>query len=160
MSRSLAISVVGLALGVRCEEEGLVEVDGKRMARCETPGAAEVATRVTALPRPWIHPRLTEPATPGHTPDDPAVRRFWTAVVGPGAVADLLRLTAAARTGRRVRRPVHLPLLLREGLAHWDGRDVLVHPNVPTLAPTHRRRLRPALRVEYLFKFPEAAAAS
>jgi hypothetical protein len=92
-------------------------------------------------------------------PDDPAVRRFWTAVVGPGAVADLLRLTAAARTGRRLRRPVHLPLLLREGLAYWDGSHVLVHPNIPALAPTHRRRLRPALRAEYLTRFPEIAVS-
>ena len=115
------------------------------------PDAAEVVTpsRVTALPRPWIRPRLADPAVPGHAPDDPAVRRFWTAVVGPGAVADLLRLTAAARSGRKIRRPVHLSLLLREGLAHWDGHHVLVHPNVPALAPTHWTRLRPALRVEY-----------
>ena len=118
------------------------------------PGAAESSTtRVTALPRPWILPLPTAPADPGHDPADPAVRRFWSAVVGPGAVADLLRLTAAARTGRRLRRPTHLPVLLREGLVHWNGRDVLVHPNVPALAATHLARLRPALRVEYRTRF-------
>jgi hypothetical protein len=119
------------------------------------PDAAKVTpARVTALPRPWILPRLTSAADPGHPPDDPAVRRFWTAVVGPGAVADLLRLTAAAHAGRRIRRPVHLPLLLREGLAHRRGPTIMVHPNVPALAPTHRLRLSPALRVEYLRRFP------
>jgi len=122
------------------------------------PDAAEVTpapASVTAIPRPWILPHLTAAADPGHEPDDPAVRRFWTAVVGPGAVADLLRLTAAARAGRRIRRPIHLPLLLREGLAHRRGSVVVVHPNVPALAPTHRLRLSPALRVEYLRRFPE-----
>ena len=122
------------------------------------PDAAKVTplggANVTALPRPWILPRLTTPADPGHPPDDPAVRRFWTAVVGPGAVADLLRLTAAARAGRRIRRPTHLPLLLREGLAHRRGSIVVVHPNVPALAATHRLRLSAALRVEYLHRFP------
>jgi hypothetical protein len=125
------------------------------------PDAAKVAIpRITALPRPWILPRLLPAADPGHAPDDPAVRRFWTAVVGPGAVADLLRLTAAARDGRRIRRPIHLPSLLREGLVRWNGSDVLLHPNVPALGPAHRLRLRPALRVEYLRRFPGTAATA
>lgn len=113
-------------------------------------GAAEVITpRITALPRPWIRPCLIRDQRPGHAPDDPAVRRFWTALIGPGAVADLLRLTAAARTGRRLRRPTHLALLLHEGLVERDGAQILVHRDVPLMAPCHLRRLRPALRVEY-----------
>jgi len=124
-------------------------------------GAAGVTiSRVTALPRPWIRPRLAAGEFPGHAPDDPGVRRFWTAIVGPGAVADLLRLTAAARTGRQIRRPVHLPVLLREGLAHRNGADILVFAEIPPLAAVHRRRLRPALRVEYLAQYPELAAAA
>jgi len=82
-------------------------------------------------------------------PDDPAVRRFWTALIGPGAVADLLRLTAAARAGRSLRRPVHLAELLCEGLVLRDGNAIWVHRNVPLLSPGHVRRLRPSLRAEY-----------
>ncbi|MCB2223054.1 MAG: hypothetical protein KQH83_02675 [Actinobacteria bacterium] len=120
------------------------------MDAAPVPGAEETIPRVTALPRPWIRPRLLHTGRAGHAPDDPAVRRFWVALVGPGAVADLLRLTAAARTGRQIRRPVHLAVLLREGLAEREGDDILVHPRVPTLLPCHLRRLRPSLRAEYL----------
>jgi hypothetical protein len=77
------------------------------------------------------------------------VRRYWTALVGPGAVADLLRLTAAARSGRAVRTPLHLDLLVTEGLVGRVGRVIAVSPAVPLLSPGHVRRLRPALRAEY-----------
>jgi hypothetical protein len=119
------------------------------MDAAPVPGAAETSLRPTALPRPWIRPLLLDTGRSGHAPDDPAVRRFWTAVVGPGAVADLLRLTAAAHGGRAVRRPVHLPVLLREGLVERNGDEILVHPRIPTLLPCHLRRLRPCLRAEY-----------
>ncbi|HSQ38030.1 MAG TPA: hypothetical protein VLS92_09080, partial [Acidimicrobiia bacterium] len=68
-------------------------------------GAAEVMPlRPTAIPRPYIHPLLAASnGHAGHNPDDPAVRRYWSALVGPGAVADLLRLTATARRGGRLR---------------------------------------------------------
>jgi hypothetical protein len=85
----------------------------------------------------------------GHAPDDPAVRRFWVALVGPGAVADLLRLTAAAHGRRTIRRPVHLGVLLREGLVERNDEQILVHPLIPTMLPCHLRRLRPSLRAEY-----------
>ncbi|MBM3694704.1 MAG: hypothetical protein FJW79_02030 [Actinobacteria bacterium] len=115
------------------------------------PGAAEVALlRPTAIPRPFIRPRLA-PATggAGHAPDDPMVRRYWSALVGPGAVADLLRLTVAARRGRRLRRPLHLPSLLREGLVHRQGAAILVPEVVPLLDEGQQRRLHPSLRAEY-----------
>jgi hypothetical protein len=105
--------------------------------------------RPTAVPRPWIHPILIANGDPGLAPDDPAVRRFWTSLIGPGAVADLLRLTAAARTGRALRRPLHLTDLLTEGLVLRRSQVILVHRDVPRLTPAHVRRLRPALRVEY-----------
>ena len=115
------------------------------------PGAAEVTPlRPTAIPRPYIRPRLADHNDhPSHDPDDPAVRRYWSALVGPGAVADLLRLTAAARRGRRLRRPLHLPSLLREGLVQRDGEAILVPPRVPTLDDGQQRRLHPSLRAEY-----------
>jgi hypothetical protein len=77
------------------------------------------------------------------------VRRYWTALVGPGAVADLLRLTAAARSGRSLRIPLHLELLIAEGLVVRVGSMIAVSPTVPRLSPGHVRRLRPALRAEY-----------
>jgi len=71
-------------------------------------------------------------------------------VVGPGAVADLLRLTAAAASGRRLREPLHLAQLAAEGLVLRDGEIVLVRPRIPYLGEGHLRRLRPELRAEYL----------
>ena len=85
----------------------------------------------------------------GHAPDDPSVRRFWTAVLGPSAVADLLRLTAAAVAGRRILEPIRLAHLAAEGLVIRSGSIVLVRPTIPHLSPNHLKRLRPELRVEY-----------
>jgi hypothetical protein len=107
------------------------------------------AIRPTALPVEWIRPRLHANGD-GLAPDHPAVRRFWTALVGPGAVADLLRLTAAATSGRPLRRPVHLEVLLSEGLVRRRADAVVVTPRIPYLTPGQVRRLRPALRAEYL----------
>jgi hypothetical protein len=107
------------------------------------------ATRPTARPRPWVAPLLFDRDATGHEPDDPAIRRYWTAVIGPSAVADLLRLTAAARAGRRVLEPLSLAQLASEGLVERAGTTVLVRPKIPYLAGTHLRRLTPALRSEY-----------
>lgn len=108
------------------------------------------ATRPTAVPRSWVAPLLVDRGSDGHAPDDPAVRRYWTAAIGPGAVADLLRLTAAARAGRRIREPLRLPLLTSEGLVERDGAIVLVRPRIPHLGPRQLRRIHPSLRGEYL----------
>lgn len=115
------------------------------------PGAAEVIPlRPTVIPRPWIRPRLAPVnGQPAHDPDDPAVRRYWSALVGPGAVADLLRLHVAARRGRRLRRPLHLGSLLREGLIHRDAGTILVPARIPALDEGQQRRLHPSLRAEY-----------
>jgi hypothetical protein len=113
-------------------------------------GAAGANIRPTAVPRPWISPRLCQPTTQqSHAPDDPLIRRFWTALIGPAAVADLLRLTTTARNGGRIRRPTHLQILLSEGLAHRDGDTIVVPVRVPTLSESHQRRLHPTLRAEY-----------
>ena len=125
------------------------------MEAAPAPGAAEVVLlRPTAVPRPYIHPRLS-PADgrPAHDPEDPIVRRYWSALVGPGAVADLLRLTTAARRGRRLRRPLHLPSLLREGLVRRDGEAIVVPDRVPALDDGQQRRLHPTLRAEYRRRF-------
>jgi len=107
------------------------------------------AVRPTVRPRPWVAPLLFDRDAHGHAPDDPAVRRFWTAVVGPSAVTDLLRLTAAAALGRPIREPLRLANLAAEGLIHRSGSIVLVRPTIPYLSPAQLRRLRSDLRVEY-----------
>lgn len=112
-------------------------------------GITATTTRPTAAPRPWVAPLLFDRTATGHDPDDPAVRRFWCAVVGPGAVADLLRLTAAARAGRRIREPLRLALLAREGLVVRQGAIVLVRPRIPFLGTRHLRMIHPTLRAQY-----------
>jgi hypothetical protein len=77
------------------------------------------------------------------------VRRFWTSAIGPGAVADLLRLAVAARRDRSLPLPVHLHVLIREGLARCSNGLLLVRPTVPPLSVTHVLRLPPALRREH-----------
>lgn len=118
------------------------------MDAAPAPGTV-AALRPTVVPRPWIHALHRPDHAPGHHPTDPAVRRFWTALVGPGAVADLLRLIAAAGSGRRVREPLHLGILAAEGLIDRSPTIVLVPRLVPFIDEIRQRRLRPALRAEY-----------
>lgn len=80
----------------------------------------------------------------------PYVRRFWTAALGPGAVADLLRLAAAARRGRSLRRPEHLPVLVAAGLVGAaDRRRPVVMLTVPRVPAPLLRRMPPALVREH-----------
>ena len=115
------------------------------------PGATDGSpTRRTAIARPTIVPVLLQDGWEGFAPTDPYVRTFWIPIVGPGAVADLLRLTTAARGGRPLKLPVHTPLLVREGLARWDSlHTVAVCPFVPPLSPPQVRRLPPRLRLTH-----------
>ena len=119
------------------------------MAAAPLPGAAVV--RPTARRRPLIGAVLWNDhlAELGYAPDHPYVRRYWTAALGPGSVADLLRLIAAARKGTPVRRPLHLADLMREGLAASDRGRVAVRPTVPPLPVALARRLPPVLRAEH-----------
>lgn len=98
------------------------------------------------VPRPIITPVVWETAEPGHAANSKYVRTYWTAVLGPGAVADLLRLATAASRGRSLRRPVHLSLLCAAGLArHHEGR-IEVRTTVPELSRHQLRELPPAIR--------------
>ena len=118
------------------------------MDAAPAPGTV-AAYRPTVVPRPWIQVATRPGLAEGHHPTDAAVRRYWTALLGPGAVADLLRLVAAAGKGRRIREPLHLAVLAAEGLVHRAPGLVLVAPLIPHLDETHIARLRPALRAEY-----------
>ena len=106
--------------------------------------------RPTAAPRPPIRPLAWPPTLPGarhgFSTDHPYVRRFWTAAIGPGAVADLMRLAVAAQRGRSLLRPEALDVLVREDLARWvDGR-LFVRTTIPPLSPGLERRLTPELK--------------
>ena len=118
------------------------------MEAAPAPGTT-TAIRPTAIPRHFVRAVAFDHSAPGHAPQDPAVRRFWTAVVGPGAVADLLRLIAASYTGRHLREPLHLGVLAAEGLIVRAGAVVRVRPRVPHLRERHLRLLHPTLRGEY-----------
>ncbi len=94
-----------------------------------------------------IRPRLwTAPA--GYPADHQYVRRYWIAVIGAGAVADLLRLIQAAKQRRPLRRPVHTPVLAQAGLIVGRDSRLWVRSTVPPVPPHLARRLTPALRRE------------
>jgi hypothetical protein len=97
--------------------------------------------------RPRIIPGVWD--VPGDYPaSHPYVRRYWTPGLGPGAVADLLRLATAATRGRSLPRPVHLEELARTGLVREIGLAVVVRTSIPAGPPPLRRRLPPMLQRE------------
>ena len=117
-----------------------------RGTRAPSPGVSEPQIRATASVRRTVEPLLARVPTEGYSPSHAYVRRFWIAVLGPGAVADLLRLTAAAQSGRSLKEPVHLPMLLAAGLAIRIHGSVIVNDTVPPVPPNLVRRMPPALR--------------
>jgi hypothetical protein len=111
-------------------------------------GAASPSPPTVRL-RPFVRPALWPNEPGGYAQDHPYVRRFWTAVLGPGAVADLLRLITAARRERPLRRPLHLAQLAREGLVLFEADGLYVRSRVPPLSVRHLRRLPARLRAEH-----------
>ena len=106
--------------------------------------------RPTARQRPIVTVGHLPPPDGGVEATDEYVRRYWIPLLGPGAVADLLRLTAAARSGRPLRLPVHTESLARQGLVHRVRSDRLaVVPLIPMLTTEHTRRLPPRIRREH-----------
>jgi hypothetical protein len=99
--------------------------------------------------RPNLLACLFEDGTPGFPVDHPYVRRFWTAAVGPGAVADLLRLIAAAINRRPLPHPEYLHLLISAGLVARSPEVAWVRRSVPALGAAQLRTIAPALRTEH-----------
>ena len=121
------------------------------MEAAPPPGAAD-SSRPTVTMRPWINPgEWHDPlADLGYPPEHPYVRRYWVAAIGPAAVADLLRLAVAARRGRALPRPLHLPTLARNELVRTvQGGRILVRAKIPPLPAVHAKRLPPFLREEH-----------
>ncbi len=112
------------------------------------PPDALPALRPSVVERPWIAADIWEDDTDGMPPDHPYVLRYWPPAIGPGATADLLRLIAAAQRRRQVRRPLHLSVLVEEGLVSRDGNRLLVREVVPAVPPRLRRRLPEVLKRE------------
>ncbi|MFV2001076.1 MAG: hypothetical protein ACC654_12000 [Acidimicrobiia bacterium] len=98
------------------------------------------------MSRTRLTPVLRASDEPGYSPTHQYVRRFWIAVLGPGAVADLLRLTAAAHSGRSLKEPIHLSALVRLGLVRWENGSIAVTDRVPPVPDDLVRRFPPALR--------------
>lgn len=114
------------------------------------PGTADSRTRPTV----WVRPVVTVERMPCEhdcvDATDVYVRRFWIPLLGPGAVADLLRLTAAAQSGRPLRLPTHTHLLTTHGLVQRLGDHRLaVRPKVPRLSAMAVRRLPPSIRRDH-----------
>lgn len=128
-----------------------------RGTRAPSPGVSEPQIRATVSMRPIVEPVLATTPTSGYSPSHEYVRRFWIAVLGPGAVADLLRLTAAAQSGRSLKEPVHLPALLAAGLAIRLHGSVIVNPTVPPVPAHLVRRMPPALRRAHARAVPLAS---
>lgn len=111
-------------------------------------GPAGAPVRPTARIRPTVPVKLI-PSNNGIEPSDPYVRRFWVAALGPGAVAELLRLVSAAGKGEEVRLPRHLPQLLRSGLVSVVGDTLAVVERLPVVPAEMRWRFPPGVAGEH-----------
>lgn len=96
-----------------------------------------------------------KPCDRGLQPSDPYVRKFWVAALGPGAVAELLRLVRAAGKGEEVRLPRHLPQLLRAGLVTILDGKLSVLERIPIVPPELRWRFSPDIASEHSSWVPE-----
>ncbi len=126
------------------------------------PGAAAKPLRATARTRAIITPlpwATTNEDIVTYPPTHPYVRRYWTATIGPGAVADLLRLATAAQRGRSLRRPTHLHVLVRANLVHTSHGQIFVRTRIPQLTSIQVRLLPPDLRRAHPRTIPVAPAA-
>jgi hypothetical protein len=104
-----------------------ITVEAAPLSGAASPSPATVQRRPLVAPLLWTR-RLEGP---GYPPDHPYVRRYWTAVLGPGAVADLLRLMTAARRGCSLLEPLHLSTLARAGLVRFEPGRVWVRGDRP-----------------------------
>ncbi|HEU4318612.1 MAG TPA: hypothetical protein VFS66_00875 [Acidimicrobiia bacterium] len=104
--------------------------------------------RPTARIRPTVPVRLIETEV-GLSPADPYVRKFWVAALGPGAVAELLRLVNAAGKGEDVRLPRYLPHLLRAGLVRVVDGMLAVPDHIPEVPREMRWRFTPDVAAKH-----------
>lgn len=103
------------------------------------------ALRPTVGKRQLVSVTIT-PSGAGFPAHDLYVRRFWTALLGPSAITELLRIAEAARKGERIPRPIHLHSLMEVGLVQVVDGEIVVGELIPPLPISLVRRLSPALR--------------
>jgi hypothetical protein len=89
------------------------------------------------------------PSEDGLEASDPYVRKFWVAALGPGAVAELLRLVSAAGKGEAVRLPRHLPQLLKAGLVSVAEGTLAVREKIPRVPAEMRWRFTPDVAAQH-----------
>ncbi len=123
-------------------------VNGQSRPPKPSAGQTGAALRPTARIRPTV-PVTLSGGEGTFDPSDPYVRRFWVAALGPGAVAELLRLARAARRGEEVRLPRHLPLLLKSGLVSIERGRIAVVERFPVVPTEMRWRFPPAVAAEH-----------
>ena len=114
-------------------------------------GAAEPFQRLrpTVFVRPLVTPVVWhEHVGDGFPVTHPYVRRYWTPVLGPGAVADLLRLATAAARDCPLPRPLYLAELIKAEFVSLAAGSLLVRTHVPAVPIALARRLPPRLRRE------------
>jgi hypothetical protein len=71
------------------------------------------------------------------------------AALGPGAVAELLRLVSAAAKGEEVRLPRYLPQLLRSNLVSIVNGTLAVTSLIPPVPTEMRWRFSPDLAAQH-----------
>lgn len=103
------------------------------------------ALRPTVARRPLYLVSITKSES-GFAPTDLYVRRFWSAVLGVEAIADLLRIVQAGLRGNSLRRPLHLSTLLSAGLVHLDGNVIMARDRIQPLDDGAIKIMSPALR--------------
>jgi hypothetical protein len=111
-------------------------------------GPAGALVRPSARIRPTVPVRLI-PTDAGIEPSDPYVRKFWVAALGPGAVAELLRLVNAAGKGEEVRLPRYLPQLLRANLVSVVDGILAVPERLPQVPLQLRWRFPPDVAMQH-----------
>ncbi len=103
----------------------------------------------TVRRRPLYLVEMARSPQSGYSVTDLYVRRFWGAALGAEAVADLLRIVQAGKRGNSLRRPLHLPILLRAGLIHVEDRLIFAPDRIRALAPAEVERFPPSLRIAH-----------
>ncbi|HUG32442.1 MAG TPA: hypothetical protein VMM14_06070 [Acidimicrobiia bacterium] len=120
-------------------------------------GHVGAPVRPTARVRPTVPVRLVS-TDDGVEASDPYVRKFWVAALGPGAVAELLRLVSAAGKGEEVRLPRHLPQLLRTGLVTVVDGTLAVKERIPPVPTEMRWRFPPDLAAQHVAWLNESSS--
>ena len=148
-------------MGMRFAAPGTVRSDERPPVATDIAPSPGAASRIPAQSRCRVSPRLLPgPLVGGIDPTHPYVRAYWTAIMGPTAVADLLRMIVAAHRQVSIPHPLFLHVLTSEGLSHHLDGGIWVRSAVPPLGRKQIVRLSPRLRRAHSTDLRKALAAS